>query len=446
MNLKSLLLLPPVALGVAGYLWLTAPQESPVDRQSAAPQTVRVLTVHAAPMSVMATGYGRVTPLRTWTAVSQVEGRAITVAANLEVGDVVAAGDVLVEVDQTDYALAVAKAEANIAAAEATLSELEGQEAASQRLLESEMRILAVAQAEFERIERLFQNGTASAATFDTQQKNLLNQENAVLSLQNTLSLYPAQRASAEATLAVRRAELAEAQRNLENTRIVAPFRGRVSQEAVEAGQFVRVGNELVALEGIAEAEVIGEFQPQAFAAVAQAALGPRFAGMSEVDATQITTFLTEAGVNAYVEIDIAQSSIRYPARLTRFRGSIDEATGTIGIVVRVEDPLVVNAQDRRPPLEFNSFVSVVLETEPRDAVISLPRAALRQDDSGAPYVYVADNQDALAIRPVVPGPISGDHVILRNGLESGTRVLLSTPRPSVEGMPLAIVDDGASR
>jgi len=202
MNLKSLLLLPPVALGVAGYLWLTAPQESPVDRQSAAPQTVRVLTVHAAPMSVMATGYGRVTPLRTWTAVSQVEVRAITVAANLGVGDVVAAGDVLVEVDQTDYALAVAKAEANIAAAEATLSELEGQEAASQRLLESEMRILAVAQAEFERIERLFQNGTASAATFDTQQKNLLNQENAVLSLQNTLSLYPAQRASAEATLA----------------------------------------------------------------------------------------------------------------------------------------------------------------------------------------------------------------------------------------------------
>ena len=446
MNFKPLLIVPPIVLAVLGYMWKNAPQ----DAESAAPdvprQTVRALTVTEQPLTVAATGYGRLTPVRSWTAVSQVEGRAVSVAPGLDVGDVVDAGALLVQIDQTDYALAVAKAEANIAAAEAALLELAGQETASERLLEREARILDVAKVEFERVNRLVQNGTASPSTLDTQQKDLLNQENAVLSLQNTLSLYPAQRASADASLAVRRAELEEAQRSLENTTIKAPFRGRVSLEAVEEGQFVRVGNELVELDGISQAEVVGAFQPQAFAALAQAALGPAFRDMTEIDATKIVSFLNDAGVTSHLAIELGGNTARYPATLIRFRGSIDEETGTIGIAVRVKDPLIARASDRRPPLEFNSFVSVVLETAPDRTAIAIPRAALNHDDNGVSYVYTAGEDDALAITPVTLGPVTGDDVIIRAGLSDGMRVLLSTPRPAIVGMPLSLVEESVVR
>ena len=203
MNLKPLLIVPPIALGIWGFIWLTQPQ----DTLSAPPEqtklAVRVMTVAEEPLILSATGYGRVEAVQSWGAVSQVEGRAQEVLADLAVGTVVESGDVLIQIDPTDYELEIAKTEANIASAQATLTELTQQEENTRRLLEIEQRVFEVAQAEFDRVQTLSQTGRVTAASLDTERKSLLAEENALIGLQNTLALYPAQRASAEATLAV---------------------------------------------------------------------------------------------------------------------------------------------------------------------------------------------------------------------------------------------------
>lgn len=404
---------------------------------------VRALTVTEEPLLLSATGYGRVEAVRSWSAVSQAEGRVVETLPNLAVGTVVEAGDLLVQIDPTDYEISIAKTEANIAAANASLAELDRQEENTRRLLEVEQRVFAVAQAEYDRVESLLESGTVTSASFDTAQKSLLNQENAVINLTNTLELYPTQRATAQATLEVRESELAEAQRGLRNTTIVAPFRGRISNKAVETGQFVRLGNELLALEAIDEAEVVGAFQPRALGNLMRAAVGPELQNLTEVDATRVIEYMRQANVAAYVVLDFGGSLARYPAEANRFRGSIDSETGTLGIAVRVDDPLVANAREDAPPLEFGSFVSVVLEAMPQRNVVSIPRSILRQDDQGSPYVYAVDAQDRLALVPVVPGPIAGDRILIVEGLRAGDRVLLSTPRPAVAGVALNVIETG---
>ena len=441
MNFKSLLIIPPILLGVGGYIWMTQPNTQPVEAQEAAGLAVRAITVNASPQTLTAEGFGRVEAVRTWSAVSQAEGRVVDVFPDLAAGTIVEAGDLLVQIDPTDYQITVAKSQANIAAAEAALAEIDGQEENTRRLLALETRSYDVAQEEFNRTETLSQTGTVTSASLDAAQRTLLTQENAVTNLQNTLALYPAQRASAEANLAVRQAELAEAERGLANTTIVAPFRGRVSSKAVETGQFVRLGNELLALDAIDAAEVVAAIQPQAFGNLMLAAVGPRLADLAEVDATRVIDYMIESDIAAYVELNFAGDVARYRAQPTRFRGTVDSETGTLGVAVQVDDPLVAAAGDGAPPLAFGSFVSVVFEATPEAQVIAIPRDVVQQDDQGQPFVYTVSADTTLALTTVTPGPVAGDNILILDGLNDGDRVLLSAPRPSVPGVGLEVVD-----
>lgn len=441
MNFKPLLIIPPIALGILGFMWMTQPEDIVSEPHAQAKLAVRAITVAAKPLTLTARGFGRVEPVQSWNAVSQAEGRVIETLPDLAIGTVADAGDVLIKIDPTDYEIAIAKSQANIAAAEATLAELTRQEENTRRLLEVEQRIFKVAETEFNRVQRLSDSGTVTSATFDTAQRTFLNQENAVVNLTNTLALYPTQRASAEATLAVRQAELAEAERGLQNTTITAPFRGRISSLSVDAGQFVRLGNEMLTLDAINAAEVVGAFQRQDFGNLMRSAVGPQLTDVAEIDATKAIDYMAQGGISVIVEMDFAGMRARYPAVPSRFQGAVDTETGTIGIAVRVSDPLVANGPQGTPPLEFGSFVSVVLQATPHKEAIAIPRAILHQDDAGQPFVYTASADDTLELTSVVAGPIAGDSILIMEGLEDGDRVLLSAPRPAVSGISLDVVD-----
>lgn len=447
MNLKPLLVLPPLVLGVAGFMWMTKGQDAPQQTREEARLAVRVMTVEEGALPLSATGYGKVAAMHSWTAVSQVDGRILELVSDLAEGTLVDEDTLLVQIDKTDFDLAIQKSRANIAAAEAALIQLEREEENSRRVLALEENIRIVAQAEFDRVRDLVDRGTSTAAALDTVRKALLAQENAVTQLNNTLDLYPAQRASAEATLAVRQAELAEAERALDNTTLSAPFRGRVAEANVEVGQFVRTGEVLLSLDAIDAVEVVASFQPQVLASVVQTSLGQTIAETTQIDSTRVVELFRQSGITASVRLDLAGAQARYPADIIRFRGTIDSETGTIGIAVRVDDPFLAGGPARRPPLSVGGFVSVVLETTSPDDAIAVPRAAVHQGDDGTPFVYVADAEDRLAITPVVLGPVADENVLVRDGLVSGDRLILSAPRPPIVGMALSPVDvDGDAR
>jgi multidrug efflux pump subunit AcrA (membrane-fusion protein) len=378
------------------------------------------MMVTPAPLVATATGYGRVEAVREWSAVSEVEGRINRLSEGLAEGTIVDAGQVIAEVDKTDYELSIQKTQANIAVAEAALAELDRQEANSKASLEVEERILAVAQAEVDRASRLMASGSGTQSSLDTAQRTLLSRETAVVALQNTLALYPSQRASAEAALALRQAELAEEQRSLGKTTLTAPFRARVSEVNIEEGQFIRVGDSLLTLEGTDAAEVVAEIQPRSFAPLVQLALSEMFQRGTEVDSTQVVNFLKSAGVTASVIMDLADFQATFPAELVRFRGEIDSDTGTLGIVVRVADPLMANRDRPQPPLNVGSFVSVVLQAAPVDGVIAIPRAAVHQDDNGAPFVFLSDADNRLLVQSITPGQVVDDVIVVRDGLNDG--------------------------
>lgn len=440
MNLRPLLFLPPLAMGVLGFVWMTSRPEPALTTPPEFQLAVRVQPVERREIVAQAEGFGRVEAEHSWTAIAEVEGRVLRVASGLDTGSIVEAGTLLVEIDQTDNELSRQKTLANIAAVEADLAELDREEENAKRLLLVEQRILTVAAAELERVRALLDRGAGTQATVDTAEKSYLAQQTSVTNLTNTLSLFPAQRDALKATQAVRLAELAEANRALEKSVITAPFRGRVASKDIEVGQFARTGDTLLSLDSTAAAQVTAEVQPSSFGPVVFSDFQSMFPKNASFDTSQFTKALQQAGVSAAVELSTPEPFPAWEAEIVRLRGTMDADTGTMGIVVRVANPLVLHPGQRRPPLHAGSFVRVVFSSAPRPDSIAVPRHALHVTDAGQPFVYLADAEDRLAIREVVPGQVIGSDVIIQSGLTGGESLVLGLPTPPVEGLKLAPV------
>ena len=441
----KLLFIPPVALAVLGFLWMTSDREVPAESPVEVAVAVRTMVVAPRSMVAKAVGYGRVVAERSWSAVSEVQGRVVTLADGLAEGSIVEAGMILLEVSRTDYELNRQKALANIAAAEARLSELSRSEENSHRALEVQERILEVANAEYERVESVVKRGSDSAAALDISRKTVLAQEASVTSLKNTLALYPAQRASAQASLDVREAELAEAKRSLEKTRITAPFRGRVSVVNVEEGQFARTGDTLITLDSTDAVEIIAEIQPRAFQPLIATALGSAFEMGSLVDTSQAVSILQRAQITASVSLSMPDSNAQWTADIVRLRGTMDNETGAMGFVVRVTDPLIASPEHGRPPLNVGTFVAVTFISKPMEGIVSIPRASLHYSDLGVQFVYLSDAENRLQTREVQTSAVIGGDVVIQAGLSGGEILVLSDPRPSVPGLKIEPITDNSA-
>lgn len=123
------------------------------------------------------------------------------VSVNFKAGDLVTKGDLLLELDQTDYLIAVAEAEANVKQAEANAVK---------------------ADSDFDRAEKLVGRGTVSQRDLDYAQAN---------------------KDVAAAQVKIAKARLDRAVQNLEDTKVHAPFDGRISAPNFAVGDLFAPGD-----------------------------------------------------------------------------------------------------------------------------------------------------------------------------------------------------------
>lgn len=443
MNWRMFLFFPALALGVVIFLWQTRTlPEPPNEALDIAPAAVRVLTMSPGIITARVSGFGRVEPQRSWEAVSQVDGRIVDVFDDLSEGVNVSEGAVLLRIDSRDYEIARDRASANLETAEAQLAELEAQESNTGEQLALERQIEEVVQAEFNRQSRLAETGATAAATLEQSQRELISQQRRVLDLENQLALYPVQRVSTQATIRTRKVELEAAERDLANVNFAAPFRGRIASTDAEVGEYIRVGATVLTLHGVEAADITAEVQPDEMRAALQLLL-PDLQSMGPGvfdDPNSANRALELAGITATVRNTRNGQRDSWPARIIRLDGSVDQTTGTLGIVVRVDHPLRPDSSSMRAPLPTGAFVEIEFAGQVPEPVLSLPRAAVMNDETGS-FVYVVDDSSSLARQRVVVAGRAGGEVVIESGLEPGARVLLSAPQPAIISMPLAPVE-----
>ena len=439
MNWRAFLILPPIGLGVAIFMWMTVDQDS---GQSAeipeAALAVRVSKVVSESFVAKASGFGRVEAIHTWQAIPQVAGRAIEVSPKVAIGEMVEPGDLLVRIDPRDYEITLSIAQTAVASARASIRELEATSDNTNATLKLEQKIETFDQAGLVRQQALIERGTVSKAAHDKARQNLLSQQKIVLDLRNKLNLFPLQKETLVAMLATRLAELEAAERALTNTEIRAPFEGRVATTDIAVQEYVSVGKTLFKIEDTSASEITAEFQPPVLAALLRSAsMDQTPAFLDVLDLKVAFEIIRQLELTAEVRLTSGKQIFVWPAEIARINGVTDAETGTLGVVVRVDDPIRLDPVKRRRPLPSGSFVEVILRAPEKAGIILVERDALRLALDGTTYVYVANDDNRLERVSVVVGPVNGSRVVVNEGLEAGMMLVLSEPQPAIVGMLL---------
>src|ERR1700757_46063 len=164
--------------------------------------------------------------------------------------------DLLLVIDPTNFRIAVSQAEAAVQQAQANVQNIDAQMNVQQAQIDAsqaQLRLghaaLVFAQQQAERYQKLAKDGWGTIQNAQQFTSQLHQQEAAVQSAQENLNQalrqvesLKAQRLSAEAGLAQAKAQLNQAQVNLERTRILAPVDGYVTNLLTQLGNYVNVG------------------------------------------------------------------------------------------------------------------------------------------------------------------------------------------------------------
>jgi len=378
----------PVALiagGVGSVVVMGALKEAPEKNEEiATPPVVLIAEAVAEPVRLSVSSQGEVRPRIEIDVASQVGGRLVHVSNEFIEGGFFEEGDVLVEIEKTDYRLAVTGAGAVVAQA--------------QRALDRERAEAEVAVRDWADLG----DGNASA-----------------------LALRQPQLAEARAALAASEAQLADARLDLMRTTITAPFRGRVTAKSVDVGQIVTPGQPLGQ---IFATHVVEIRLPLTDAELARAGLPIAFRESEDTPAPRVTLSAIVGG-----------QPRQWTGRVTRTASRFDASTRLLSAIVEVEDPYGAGADDGAP-LAVGLYVSAEIEGRRIDGAIVLPRAALRGEDRA----FVVLDDDTIDVRTVAVAQSTRDRVVILSGVEAGERVVASPLRGATDGMLVSPVTSAA--
>lgn len=385
---------------------------------------VRVAVVEAAPIVPVARGWGTVRAADTWTAVSEVRGSVVWHHDDLAPGQIIAAGTVVLRIDPADYELAIAQAEADLAALHAEAAQIQAEDLNTRRVLALENARLALSEADAARVRGLVTQGSAAPSRADEAERAELAARRVVVELQNALALIPPRQDRIAAQVARTEATLARAHRDLDHTEITVPFDLRISEAPVERFQYVAVGQRLAVGEGLLRAEVLAQMPISSFQRLLT---GEEFAN-GTLDAMR-----GASGIDLTVTVaPVTSPDQTWQGRVTRLEPALDPRAQTVQVVIEIDDPYTGARPPARIPLVPNLQVEVTMSGAELSDIITIPAAALHNG-----MVYLLDDQNRLDLRAVEVAFRQDGRVAIASGIAPGDRLVLDDVAPAIPGLQL---------
>ena len=349
-----------IALCTAILLGLTAGAAAQEKKAPPPATAVGMDTVRSEPLRQTVPVLGRFVAKQAGVVAARVAGAIENY--KVEVGDQVAEGDTLATIVADTFEWERNRRGADVATAKAALETSR----ASQKLLDQELA----------RLEGLKESPAYSQARFDDKHQETVRARSQVTQAQAALR-------SAEAAL-----QLAEIQ--LDDTAILAPYGGTVTQRHSEAGAYLRVGDPVIALLDNHNLEIEADVPSNR-----TAGLTPGRELRAVIDGG------TE--IKAVVRAVIPDENPRTRTRRARFAVTLDRNADSI--------------------MAANQSVTVDIPAGEVGTVLTVHKDAIL-NRGGGQLVVLNDNGKA-AFRPVQLGQAVGERFVVKSGLQDGDVVVI---------------------
>ncbi|MEQ8879145.1 MAG: efflux RND transporter periplasmic adaptor subunit [Cyclobacteriaceae bacterium] len=369
---------------VSSVVFLTEPTAKREGATKKTAMLVEVIEVTRGNFKPLVEATGNVQAAMDITLSPRVGGEITSISENFIPGSFVKKGEVLLQIDPSDYQNTVRLRQSDLQLAKADLA--------------VEMGRQDVAQKDYELIG------------------DELSQEN------QNLVLRKPQLESAKANVAAAEAALEQARLSLERTTIRAPFDAHIITRNANTGSQVSPGDDLGRLVGMDEYWIIANVP------------------VSKVSRLSFSDEGAEKGSRVKVfNPNIWPYDQFREGKLFRLIGALDNKTRLARMLVSVQDPLVRKSQsDTLPPLMIGTFVETQIEAKEIQDVVRLSRDYMRKEGT----VWVMQD-GKLSIREVDIIFEDADYAYIASGLEDGEQVVTTNLATVVEGSLLRTAGGG---
>jgi RND family efflux transporter MFP subunit len=376
------LFIPLIVLagGYLGYRTLAQKEaKAPVQRPTRAITEVEASALNRTDYRVILRSQGVVQPHNQTSLTPRVNGRVIKISPTFESGSFFSKGDVLLELDSSDFLAACTAAEARLARAEAALVQEEAR--AKQALLDWN------------------DLGYTDPPT--------------------DLVLRKPQLKEARANVKAATAELSDAQRNLERTKVLAPYAGRVRNRLVGLGQSVSSGTTL------------GEIFSTDFAEVRLSLSARELVHVTlpnNPDDPPVPVLL----LNALND----DTSISWKGAIVRTEGTLDEKSRKLFVIARVDDPFGLK-ETSELPLRIGQPVRAELQGSFIENVFVIPRSTLRSPNE---ILLVDPDEMTLKRQRITPIWSDPENLVVAEDLIEGWHLVTNRLASAPNGAKVKIV------
>jgi multidrug efflux system membrane fusion protein len=112
---KWLLTILPIVVAVLVVAYLVSHRPGPTRKQGGESiRTLRVIETPSVDLVPRVIGYGTGEPGGVWEAVAEIKGTVLSINPHLKSGELIEAKSVLIQIDPTEYELAIARLEARV--------------------------------------------------------------------------------------------------------------------------------------------------------------------------------------------------------------------------------------------------------------------------------------------------------------------------------------------
>lgn len=336
---------------------------------------------------------------------------------SVRIGDEVRPGQVIAQIDPSDFLHKVKEIEAKLAQAKAQLSELEAG-ARPEELREAEEGVKQArsrfenARLQRERVEALFQRQVISKKEMDYAEMEFNVAQAQLAASEQRLHLVRegARREAKEASQAkVREMEalLSQEKIKLAQTSIVAPFRGQISKRNVDPGALVTPSTAIATVVSTDTVKVV--------------------AHILEKDIPRV-----KPGMKVKIEAQAFPGEV-FEGRIARVNSALDQATRTLRTEIEIPNP------GRR--LKPGMFVRLEIVLVEKPGALVVPKYAL-MEEGAARWVYVVNGNQALR-RIVRTGLEQYPDVEVVEGLQEGERIVIKGQESIRNGSTVRVIEGG---
>lgn len=411
-------LLTLVAVGALVVAGCEQPQPVRVDR----PRPVKTVTVSAWEDAHTRVFPGRVEASRRVELAFQVAG--VITELPVKEGQNVAAGDVIAQLRTDEFQARLEAIKGRLDRARAELQTALAGERPEERLRrEADVRSararLANAQTEYERYARLLPGRAISRAQYEQAETAVQVAEE---SYQVSLQILEKAGMAREEVVLARRADLrglegqvVEAQLQLDDCTLRAPFDGVIAQRFVEQGENVQAKQRVVRFQDVDEIEIILDVPESIMAA--------------DIRTAEIVSMVARF---------TGAPGLEFPVTIREIAQSADPVTQTFQVRVVMEAPEGIRV--------LPGMTATVTASYRRAAVLGnrilAPVTAVSKDASGRQVAWVLDEKGKVTPRVVKLGEMSGGQVEILEGLEPGQRIASAGTSFLREGMKVRDLGD----